>query len=147
MLKNGNSPCSTFIWTNSKDFHETFIDTNELTFLMKEHHQGSYRCKCENEYGMSEESEEVEISFLNSTSLSKITFYIVEKLNIVVYKLYCILNYTKGCQNTLHVQSECSVQNMTKIFVIIKVFRDQAEVGSAPAWCKSFQTPIREKIW
>ena len=80
MLKNGNSPCSTFIWTNSKDFHETFIDTNELTFLMKEQHQGSYRCKCENEYGMSEESEEVEILFLNSTSLSKITFYIVEKL-------------------------------------------------------------------
>ena len=88
MLKDGNSPCSTFIWTNSKDFHETFIDTSELTFLMKEHHQGSYRCKCENEYGMSEESEEVEILFLNSTSLSKITFYILEKIKYCDFHIY-----------------------------------------------------------
>ena len=78
VLKNGNSPCSTFIWTNGKNVHETFIDTNELTFLMKEHYQGSYRCKCENKYGMSGESDEAEISFLNSTSLSKIIFDVVE---------------------------------------------------------------------
>ena len=77
-LKNGNSPCSTFMWTKGKNFYETFIDTNQLTFLMKEHFQGSYRCKCENEHGMSEESDEAEISFLNSTSLSKITFDVVE---------------------------------------------------------------------
>ena len=57
---------------------------------MKEHYRGSYRCKCENEYGMSEESEEAEISFLNSTSLSKITFHVSEKIDLVILHLVSV---------------------------------------------------------
>ena len=122
VLNNGNSPCSTFIWTNNKDFYETFIDTSELTFLMKEHYQGSYRCKCENEYGMSEESAEAEISFLNSTSLSKVTFYVVGIIGIVLHlvnvwpRLQGISHCIKGCRKLKNNTDETEwLQNLNAI--------------------------------
>ena len=70
-LDDSNSRCRKFIWTKVHDRTFRKVDhSNQLEFVMAEQNEGKYQCQCENDYGSSEVSEPVELTFLNSSSAS-----------------------------------------------------------------------------
>ena len=69
-----------FIWTKVHDRTFRKVDhSNQLEFVMAEQNEGKYQCQCENDYGSSEVSEPVELTFLNSSSASTFCMVLISQ--------------------------------------------------------------------
>ena len=75
-LDSSYSKCGKFRWNTSNEEQDAFnkpSKNNQVIFMMKESYEGKYQCQCENDYGPSDYSDPVWLTFLNSTVVGELS--------------------------------------------------------------------------